>query len=199
MTKQGKDRYNEMFGDFWFEIPIYHFNFDNSLRFELYDKYPNEEEKILIFLKQIFNDLFKDRDIHLINDYNTELEKPLGSYGINAKLVFKFDFKMRLEEIFKDEDIFRWIDKNQKLAASIYKIKTKNFSISNLFFWIFKGGLVDYPSIVIADAKNKIFMNIYDHRGMDVVVKDKKFMKEIYLKYSNWILECNREEIEKKF
>ena len=199
VKKGGYEKYKEIFGDFWFETPVYYFNLEYSLRFELIDRVPDEEYKVLKFLNELFNDLFLD-DVYLILPFAKGItSEKLSLYGVevNKDVVLEFDYYTRLKELFKDIERYQDIDVRYK--CKVFKLRKRDFFIFNLFCRLFVGGLQNIViPIVMADIDKKVFFHIYDNRGCDVVIKDKEFMKEIYEKYSDWILECNRDEIIKK-
>jgi len=209
MRKNSIENYKSMFGDFWFEIPIYYFNFEHSLRFELDGKYGIDEvENILVFFRDLFFDLFGDSEtIYLIENYDVTLAsrmKHLMNYSLEVDKLFSFSFITRLKEFHDDFEKYcdtdKCICKVYKLKKddelNIYRIKHLAFS---LFCWHFKSGSVDYPPVVFADVDRKIFLDFYGGAdGCDVVIKDKEFMKKIYEKHSDWIIDYTREETIKK-
>jgi len=198
MRKNSIENYKSMFGDFWFETPVYKFNFENSLRFELFNKFPSEEYKVLKFLNELFNDLFLD-DVYLILPFGKGITyEKLSMYGVEVKRDFEisFGYYTRILEINKDAESYT--DTSFKETCKVFKLRYKDYFMLNLFCWRFKCGSYDIPEFIIADSVKKVFLNIDNHRCCDVVIKYKEFMKEIYEKYSEWILECNRDEIIKK-
>jgi Domain of unknown function (DUF3885) len=48
----------------------------------------------------------------------------------------------------------------------------------------------------INTTKNLIF-HMYDDRGLDIIAPDSKTLKPVYTKFKDWILEVNREKIDK--
>ena len=59
------------------------------------------------------------------------------------------------------------------------------------------GGLNSLASAVfLLHTKEHILYYLYDDRGLDVVAQDKETLLPLYEKYSNWILDDNRKEID---
>ncbi|MDR2091113.1 MAG: DUF3885 domain-containing protein [Clostridiales bacterium] len=85
---------------------------------------------------------------------------------------------------------------DKDVASTVYLLRNFSYNNDRLFRFCFFG-LAD-SEIIFCDTKFKRVLNIYDNRGCDVVIDDKKFLKEVYLKYSDWILQYNREEIKAK-
>jgi hypothetical protein len=59
----------------------------------------------------------------------------------------------------------------------------------------------DYISdrIYFVHPKKKIIYHMYDDRGLDIVALDREALRPVYLKYHDWILDYDREWIDKIF
>jgi hypothetical protein len=62
------------------------------------------------------------------------------------------------------------------------------------------GGSEDFVSaIYLFDVENHVMLYLYDDRGLDIVAYDKNTLLPIYEKFNTWILDYDREQIDKIF
>lgn len=77
------------------------------------------------------------------------------------------------------------------------------FSEEKLFSEIIKadidGCAALSSSVYLVNRKNEILFYLYDSRGLDVVASDKEVLRPMYKTLQNWILEYDREKINKEF
>ncbi len=45
----------------------------------------------------------------------------------------------------------------------------------------------------------KLIFHMYDDRGLDIIATDKEILASIYAKHKDWILDCDRKQIDKQF
>ena len=49
------------------------------------------------------------------------------------------------------------------------------------------------------NKSKEIIINLYDDRGMDVIATNKNKLKDLYHNYNQWILDYDRDKIDKLF
>ena len=49
--------------------------------------------------------------------------------------------------------------------------------------------------IFIINIDKRLIFNMYDDRGLDIIAKDKETLRPLYRKFNDWILDCDREKI----
>ncbi|WP_446677145.1 DUF3885 domain-containing protein [Sphingobacterium multivorum] len=59
--------------------------------------------------------------------------------------------------------------------------------------------IISNKEIYFITINKKLILNMYDDRGLDVVATDIEALRPIYEKHRDWILDCDREQIEKLF
>ncbi|MBS1527921.1 MAG: DUF3885 domain-containing protein [Bacteroidetes bacterium] len=53
------------------------------------------------------------------------------------------------------------------------------------------------PNIYFINISRNVIFHMYDDRGLDIIASDINILKPIYQKYNSWILNTNREHIDK--
>ncbi|MDR2519409.1 MAG: DUF3885 domain-containing protein [Spirochaetaceae bacterium] len=103
--------------------------------------------------------------------------------------------------IFNEENVYEENFHTQlavlKVTASRINYRKILESINNTDFSSRKprtGGEIYFIHI-----KDEIIFNMYDDRGLDIVGTTKEIIKPYYLKYNKWLLEDNREKMNKIF
>lgn len=54
-------------------------------------------------------------------------------------------------------------------------------------------------SVYFADTRHRVLFHLYDDRGADLAAADKELIRPLYEKFQSWILDYDREKIEKEF
>jgi hypothetical protein len=57
--------------------------------------------------------------------------------------------------------------------------------------------IISNKEIYFININKKLILNMYDDRGLDVVATDIEALRPICEKHRDWILDCDREQIEK--
>ncbi len=138
-----------------------------------WDEYPiNESEPEIL---KVFENYFYGKDFSA-NIFKDELEYRYKEAGdTDDTKTYRFWISCKVEEVnFKDMII-------AKLNQSIEK---EPCLIGDLYF--------------INQLNNSIF-HVYDDRGLDIVANSKDVLMQVYKKYNNWILEYDKEKINKSF
>ncbi|QHL86799.1 DUF3885 domain-containing protein [Nibribacter ruber] len=60
-------------------------------------------------------------------------------------------------------------------------------------------GFLTNKQIFFLNVDKKLIYHMYDDRGLDIVAKEKETLLPVYTEFNDWILECNREQIENTF
>jgi hypothetical protein len=168
------------------EIPLYQTYFSESLRFELEDKSPDDFGKIFQFLSDLYDDLFGS---------NNRSEVLIVRQCWNKCVPIPFDFL--ISGCFMGDSTLPILTfNNNSIVNTVYLLNNTRYNNDRLFRFCFYG-LID-STILFVSKKGDRVLNIYDNRGCDVVVNNKQLMKKLYEKYSDWILDYNRAEIEIK-
>ncbi len=186
------------------------FNWENVLRFDLQvgktntDEYFQEVEKRATAL---FEAAFKPEDkIYLV------LQERTGKRG---KIRFtNYSFKqikgLTEEEVtyFKVHRLYEPADKTDIWNVAVTKLKTDRVNYHKILAAI---SVMDFPSrqprldcrgflthkeIFFLNIDRKLIYYMYDDRGLDIVAKDKETLMPIYHRFNDWILECNRAQID---
>jgi len=130
-----------------------------------------------------------------------------------GNFIFKQIQNLNYKEIFylKEKELYHPNDKNDQynfavIPTSITQINFKTIleSIAN----------IDHPTrrprfdnnkclptkeIYLLNLNKKVIFNMYDDRGLDIIGADKEIIHSIFKKHNEWILEFDRERIEKQF
>ena len=62
-----------------------------------------------------------------------------------------------------------------------------------------QNGFLTGKEIYFVNIDKKLIFHMYDDRGLDIVSADKETLRPIYKKLNDWILEYDREQIDKQF
>lgn len=62
-----------------------------------------------------------------------------------------------------------------------------------------QNGFPTGKEIYFVNIDKKLIFHMYDDRGLDVISADKEILRPIYEKHNDWILDYDREQIEKQF
>lgn len=62
-----------------------------------------------------------------------------------------------------------------------------------------KNGVFTNKEIYFINIDKKLIFHMYDDRGLDMISADLDSLRPIYKEYNDWILDCNKNEIDKQF
>lgn len=187
-------------------MPLF-YNWNLGLRFDLQQKATSKVSAS--------NDEYFDEVYHRANKlFESCFEKEDEIYLV------VFSYKWRKQKIRKSNYILKLItnyhntefvfgkllnryEANEKWNTLLIKEKIKNIDIRNLIQGTCNS---DFPSmkpsiseeLYFVNIKKKLIFHIYDDRGLDILTSDKKVLKELYVEYDKWILDYEREMIEKQ-
>lgn len=180
-SKERIEKY--LFEDNCLEPPIFHNNKGKTLRFDLESK---SETKNAELVENIFSDLFFESSKMFVVFYGD-----LWSKWRTGKRYFKmFSLKRILLKSYtsRNED---YTEDKPYLAVCLTdrsKFKLKKY-------------LSDYLEdeqacqMAFISLKKGSTIQLYDSRGFDLLSADKDFLRRLYVKYEENIIEYNREEI----
>ena len=102
----------------------------------------------------------------------------------------------------KIENIIIDDEEHQELYL-YWDLSSQEIEIGKLLIEIIKadiGGFNELASAVyFVNTKEKILYHLYDDRGLDVVAKTVKILRSTYYEYNSWILDYDKDEIDKNF
>lgn len=165
--------------------PLYHNNKGRTLRFDLISK---SEKENGILINDIFDDIFYENSPMLVVFYGYNSIRWQSEKCYFKKLTVKKLFKTYYEP--NDKDMIE--DKPYLVACSTLRkyFKQKRF---------IEDYMADdlHAQISFISLKKDATIQLYDSRGFDVLSNDKDLLRLLYNKYSKYIIEDNRAEIEK--
>jgi hypothetical protein len=196
-----------------FEIrkPLF-YNWDKGLRFDLQVGKVNSDE-YFINVQNRANELFEsvfnnnDRIFIVLNEYKWRRKKIRDkNYVYN-----------QIENLHRDRISYRKInnlyipgDKFDNWNQAIIKTKVGEVNYMNIIAAI---GNIDFPQreprldkagflsnkeIYFINIEKPLIFNMYDDRGLDIITSDIKYIEPIYNRYNDWILDYDRELIDKQ-
>ena len=202
--------YKSNLGDISLPYPLF-YKFPVGIRFEMGDDNEDDDNKYIKGAKSralsIFNELFdKDDEIYLVVD---SCEKYSDFYGTdvsrdNISLVKKFISKID-DEYCYEKLVATYEDDEEEYPYDRYIIKTSRDSIdadkliSEIVESELKGKSSLSNSVFLVNKNSGILYFLYDDRGLDIAANDKQKLKGIYIKFNDWILDYDRERIDKIF
>lgn len=62
-----------------------------------------------------------------------------------------------------------------------------------------KNSVLTSKEVYFVNADKKLIFHMYDDRGLDIIATDKETLKPIYAKHNDWLLDYDRERIDKQF
>ena len=62
-----------------------------------------------------------------------------------------------------------------------------------------QNGVFTAKEVYFVNIDKKLIFNMYDDRGLDIIATDKETIRPIYIKHNDWILDYDREQIDKQF
>ena len=211
MSKPLVQEYNkfltENFKGLTFKAPLF-YNWEASLRFDLQ---PNAEnpvtpdmseyfENVLERSTQIFDSVFSSDDEILIVLYQfkwpSRKKIKLGNFAFKQiKDLKKSDVEFSvIKRLYDNDDMWNRAIIKTKVVNLNYKELLK--AISNIDFPS-NTPRIHFETYVINITKNIIF-HMYDDRGLDVLVSNKKTLVPIYHEHKDWLLDYDIEMMQER-
>lgn len=207
--KTFEDFYENNFGNIVLSPPVF-YNFPVGLRFEMGDEKLEDENEYIECAKSralsIFNELFGENEkLYLVVDSYEKYrdfydEEPVDNISIIKELVSKIDNEYCYEKL-----VQRYDDNENQYPYSRYVIEASKSSIDvdKLILKIVESELKRNSalsnSVFFISQSSGMLYFLYDDRGLDVVGNDRQKLKDIYTKFSDWILDSCTENVEKIF
>jgi hypothetical protein len=199
------------FNDIQLKSPLF-FKSKYSLRFDLqYGKVGTEQyfNEAVLRAKELFQGCFDENDsvICYLIDFKWKRRKLRFS---------NYCFK-NIADLTKDEVSFHTLKKLYSDNGSpgqgnlaLAKIIRNRINHEDIFRAIANKDFSRQPSldqygflgskeIYFINLDRRIIFHMYDDRGLDIIASDREAIKPLYSKYSDWILESNRNEIDESF
>lgn len=193
LKKQYLDLYKKFTSDFKLKEPLFYNNV-NSLRFELYDKAGGNKKKVLDFLDSIFDYVLKSDTVFILCRSMLPVKHKadkLQKY-VNGNLCKFYEKTAYFNS--PDPDFIESGDE----VLTLYIIDKSNICLNRFLKSLCSQSKDLNEVFLLIDLDNYAALHVYDDRGMDVIAGDLKFLKNLYEKYNYWIIEHNRQDIEKK-
>lgn len=183
------------------------FNWNLSLRFDLQKEFTNPVEfddnsyfnEVYRRAGDLFEFCFDDDDDIYISNYLYKWRKQRFR---KSNIIFKL-----IEEVSDNNTQFNRVtnryERGEKWNQLLVKEKVKNIDTKNLVVGMCNS---DFPmmkpsieqEVYIINIKKKLIFYIYDDRGLDIVASNNEFLIELYNRFDEWILECNRDKIKQQ-
>jgi len=194
-----------------FEPPLF-YNIPFGIRFELGVPYrsvddPKYLHTVLLRSTMLFDEVFNDYEefFIVVEKFRcVESFEPFNQ-GIDVFPTFLIDKKlMRDVHCFKTEEIF---ENDGQLIGVIDYVKLRVLKRDLNYKGILKAiGNQDFlirpyvkDRVFFIEPRKNIIYHMYDDRGLDVVSDNKEALEPLFTKFNSWILDYDREEIEKTF
>lgn len=149
--------------------------------------------------KEIFMNLPQEPNVLRIDGYFEEsiLEEVVKDICKIAKMEFPHEQEIKF---------FKWDEEDDYLVSQVqlyWDLEKIDFNPDFLLEEIIKADIGGHrelaSSVYFIDSYNSILFKMYDDRGADLVSKDKELIRPIYEKFNSWILDYDRERIDKIF
>jgi hypothetical protein len=198
---------NDNFNGLTLKSPLF-YNWDASLRFDLQ---PNAEnpvkpdmseyfETVLHRSTQIFESVFSSDDEILIVLY--QFKWPSRKKIKLSNFVFKQITDLNKSDV-KFSLVKRLYEKDDKWNRALIKTKVANLNYKELLKAISHSDFpsnkpsIQFETYIINITKNIIF-HMYDDRGLDVLVSNKKTLAPIYHEHKDWLLDYDIEMMQER-
>ena len=189
------------------------FNWDHhGLRFNLQKGETDTDEYFTEVLKRattIFESVFENTDniFIILLEYKYKRRKiKFNNY------VFKQIEALKQSEVIYYKE-YRLYEPNKFDIRNIAIIKTtaKKVNYGNIFKAIAhtdfaaqeprldKYGVLTSKEVYFLNIDKRLIFHMYDDRGLDIISADKEILTSIYKKHHSWLLDVNREKMDKKF
>jgi hypothetical protein len=193
------------------ETPLF-YNNPIGIRFEIgvpYRQVSSDKYFTNVYLRSnfIFDEVFEEDDemfiiIRWVRDIEpyTTFNKGLDVFPdmIKNKNILNKASLIEMERYIEDNGDLSGISYQYVLICKKYDVDYKRIlrAIANSDHAIYP-----YTSngVFFINTKKNIIYYLYDDRGLDLVSNDEKNLKDIYTKFNDWILDYDRERIDKVF
>ncbi|MFU0800159.1 MAG: DUF3885 domain-containing protein [Xylanivirga thermophila] len=205
MLKEQIQKELKIFGLNGFEHPIF-YHCHTGIRFEIGvgDVYDNDGVPLKEYVDNALNRAMKI--------YNNGIKCPSilvwGVYPQNdeEKHNFQIVFQEKIASIPPQEEYSRDIkvdDNKTKTTEFYWDLQKSKIPMEKIFQEIILGdlgGVQEFvSSVYLFDIENHVMLHLYDDRGLDIVAYDKNTLMPLYQKFNIWILDYDRERINKIF
>jgi hypothetical protein len=199
LTDEYKEFLHNKFISLMLKKPLF-YNWEFGLRFDLQDfNKIDTEEYFVEGIKrsiELFECIFDNSDrIYILYRIHK------GYYGKNKKFYNKIFSEINEKECFEEANIYDEEDIYKTFIGKtiVSKINYEYIitAIENSDFGSRKPNMEG--EIYFINIEKEIIYNMYDDRGIDIIGANKNSLKYIYEKYNNWLLECDRKTMDKKY
>ena len=185
--------------------PIF-YNCYNGIRFEIGigDVYGNDMKPRKEYIQNALN--------RAITIYNNGIQCPgilmweISSQNDKEKHNFETFLTEKITPIVPQEESSQDVNMDGykfRQTQLFWNLKESKIPIIKLFQEILLGdlgGLKEFvSSVYLFDIENHVMLHLYDDCGLDIVAYDKNTLVPLYQKLNAWILDYDREQIDKKF
>ena len=192
--------------------PPLFYNCDVGIRFELGVDWKGKEDNVYlqgVYERAIllFESLHKEDDEIIIAVYVNDLG---GKWAFRGKLNIFSRYVRDKSVLYKlQHEVIPYIipedneDGNYKTHRFSLKCKTSDINYASLLKAISNVDMGIKPRVndrvYFLNIKKETIFHVYDDRGCDLVAKSPESIRKTYIEYNDWILDYNREEIDKVF
>jgi hypothetical protein len=173
-----------------------------QLVFDMGGKIKNEQKRVNQVLersREIFTELLCQKDLWLrltIWDYNTK-----NTLEELTRCGFDFNKATRFFEISDSNDL----EYNEQFDAKTYCLYYEKFNFEDIYpllsaiasYELALNYSANVTAYFISFCSSPVLINLYDDRGLEVLIKDKYLFKRMYYKFEKYILDYHRERIKK--
>lgn len=120
------------------------------------------------------------------------------------------DFNKSNAIFIRETNLYSPTEKNNNYITSILRVTKEKINYKNIFDAIAN---IDFPprqprldnifisnkEVFFINLNKKIIFNMYDDRGLDIIATNIETLRPTYEKFNDWLLDYDRELIEKKF
>lgn len=180
------------------------------LRFEIseesYDDTIGMMLRVMEKSEALFNEVFKNsKSIWIILQFYSAVKlKPNKLPNGFQDLIGDCQYKINPTDIYQVKEHRRTKDEGVGYFYFYAIQKKPDFNLIKPIIWAAGGFDIGiHPRAEVQaffiDFEKEIIFHLYDDRGLDIVSNKKEALQECYKKYSKWILEHNRKEIDEIF
>ena len=192
--------YEQHFGEYELLYRVF-YEFPVGIRFEtgIGDDSQTWENNARQRSKTIFNELFlaDDRIYILVNDFDDDLDdlakgvmKTVRSFLNDVDNEHSYPFTSQINPEFK-------------CRRYLFKIQVKDIESQGLIDEIINADLYGSSwingAVYFINPRNHVILRLYSSEGLDVITDDKDYLKWVYEKYNDWVLDYDRERIDEVF
>lgn len=195
--------------------PPLFYNWETGIRFELGVDYTHKEAyENSLYLQKTYKraiTLFKslhdpNEDIYVAVDVNDYADgktfrhklKIFSPYIKEKKTLYKLKHSV-IPYVFSDDNE----DEPYKTHRFFIKCKTSDLKYIPMLKAICNHDIGIKPSlfhrVYFINIKRKTVFHVYDDRGCDLLAASTETIRDVYIEYNSWVLDYDREEIDKTF